>query len=144
MHLQATQKDVLIVPNVVIPLNTSDCMCRSLQQLSSDIQNSIPQLSCSTDLRCHGVLCTLQASLYGADMAVLPCRSPPGLRISLTDAEGHQIYSGVFDRSQNASVSSLLMLNVVIVQRKYSMDVQVSACMQGQGVLGQLTDMWLY
>ena len=131
MHLQATQKDVLIVPNVVIPLNTSDCMCRSLQQLSSDIQNSIPQLSCSTDLRCHGVLCTLPASLYGADMAVLPCRSPPGLRISLADAEGHQIYSGVFDRSQNASVSSLLMLNVVIVQRKYSMDVQVSACMQG-------------
>ena len=118
---------MLIIPNVVIPLNTSDCMCRSLQQLSSDVQRSIPQLSCSTVARCTGVRCSVPASLYGADVAVLPCRDPPGLRISLADAQKRQVYSGVFDRSQNASVSSLLMLNVAIVQRKYSMDVQVRA-----------------
>lgn len=127
--IQATYGDNVIVPNVIVPLNASDCMCRSLQQLSTSVQSSAPGLSCTTGPQCNSVQClpqTLLPSLFGLDMTVLQCRNPPAVQISLTDSSGFLIYSGVFDRSQNATVSVLLTLSVTIIQRQYSMDVEVS------------------
>ena len=66
-------------------------------------------------------------SLFGVDLTVLPCRSPPAVQISLVDTTGYAVlYNGTFDRSQNVSVSSLLTLSVEVTPRQYSMDVGVS------------------
>ena len=120
---------VVAVPDVTVPLNASDCACRSLQQLASDAQSSpgLLQLSCSTNQQCTGVRCVpALPSLFGVDLTVLPCRSPPAVQVSLVDATGYAaLYSGTFDRSQNVSVSALLTLSVDITQRQYSMDVGV-------------------
>lgn len=117
------------MPEVVVPLNASDCMCRSLQQLAGSIRTA-GGLSCTATPSppCNRVQCqpqTLLPSLFGVDVTVLQCRDPPAVQISLTEPSGSSIYSGVFDRSQNVSVSVLLTLSVSIVQGPYSIDVEV-------------------
>ncbi|KAL5489437.1 hypothetical protein EMCRGX_G018529 [Ephydatia muelleri] len=129
LFFNATVDGAVVVPNVAVPLNTSYCACRSLQQLSIDAQSaSVLQLSCSTNVQCTGVRCVpTLPSLFGVDLTVLPCRDPPAVQISLVDTSGYAVlYNGTFDRSQNVSVSPLLTLSVEITPRQYSMDVGVS------------------
>ena len=129
LYTQASINNNVIVPDVVVPLNVSDCMCRSLQQISDGVQSTVPGLRCTAGPQCNNVRClpqTLLPSLFGVDLTVLQCRSPPAVQISLTDSNGYAIYSGIFDRSQNATVSALLTLSVTIIQREYSMDIEVS------------------
>ena len=70
----------IFVPTTHIPLNSSDCMCESLSQLSDNIDAPV-ETDCGTkDDECVGLECHLSVEdqQYLLETEVYPCATPPG------------------------------------------------------------------
>ena len=112
---------------IFVPLNTSECMCDSLERIADDVDldigTSIITLYNCTNPNCSRVVCTvLDSPVQFVNMTVHSCDSPPS--IDLSTAISGTAHSYNVDHSQTIS-SSGFQMNVDIWHFNYSMDVQV-------------------
>ena len=122
----------VIIPPVSLPLNQSECMCESMQEVIDNIHSPVPT-SCSTDAECTGVECLIY--LDPNNVLVLEdefeiCQEPPGVLVLLRTSDGTPIFDHYFTGSSNEAfnISSLLHVDlfVSVVPGNYSMTVSVS------------------
>ena len=120
----------VVIPSTAVPLNTSDCMCQSIQNItkSSDIPDGAV---CVNNSQCTGVDCTVNigGSTYNVKTKIQPCSYPPGFLFTVSQAQtGTVVFNKFFDSSTNSSLLFQLPLYVVVTNKSYSMIISVSIC----------------
>ena len=115
------------IPSTAVPLNTSDCMCQSIQNItkSSDIPDDAV---CVNNSQCTGVDCTISiaSTTYSVKTNIQPCSYPPGFLFIVSQAQsGIVMFNEFFDSSTNSSLLGL-PLYVVVTNKSYSMIIGVS------------------
>ena len=128
--LQATLPTVQLIPPVLVPLNTTECMCESLEDFASIIQSPFEH-DCVTNSDCNGIRCELDifGNVFFIDAIVLPCIVPPAIEVLVENSQREILSAVVFNRTDEKTIMILgtsLPLDVIIVHHEYSMDIQVS------------------
>ena len=118
----------VIIPSTVVLLNTSDCMCQSIQSIteSSDIPAGAV---CVNNSQCTGVDCTISIgnTTYSVKTNIQPCSYPSGFFFIVSQAQtGIVVFNEFFDSSTNSSSLLALPLYVVVINKPYSMIISVS------------------
>ena len=116
------------IPSTAVPLNTSDCMCQSIQNIrqSSDIPDGAV---CVNNSQCTGMDCTISigGSAYNVKTNIQPCSYLPGFLFTVSQAQtGTVVFKEFFDSSTNSSLLLQLPLYVVVTNKPYSMIIIVS------------------
>ena len=118
----------VIIPSTAVPLNTSDCMCQSIQSITES--NDIPDGAvCFNNSQCTGVDCTISIgdTIYNIKTNIHPCSYPPGFFFIVSQAQtGNVVFKEFFNSSTNSSSLLALPLYVVVTNKPYSMIISVS------------------
>ena len=127
---------VQLIPLTSVPLNTTECMCESLEDLADIIQSPFEH-DCSTTPNCDGVHCELD--IFGLilyiETIVLPCANPPALEVIVQNSQRQNIFGAIFNTSGQRDIVVLntrMTVNSIIVHRSYSMDIEVSELREKQ------------
>ena len=121
-----------VIPQVVIFLNASDCMCSSLDDLAGLAVHSVVEPDCRTNTDCNGIRCELDFGilLYYVELVVLPCENATELVIE--DRNLQPLHATNFTSqtgTQSFTINGLpLTARAVIEVFDYSMVVQVRVC----------------
>ena len=126
---QAPQISAQLIPPTLVPLNTTECMCESLEDLA-DIIHSPFEHDCSTTSKCDGVRCELDVfgNMFFVEAIILPCTNPPAAEVVVQNSLGQNLFVGIFNRSGQRDIVILgtrITVDVIVVHRDYSMDVEV-------------------
>ena len=129
---QATALDILgvLIPPITFSINTTDCLCASVEELADRIHSPLEH-DCVPKDDCSGVRCTLEVivATYYLDAVILSCNQPPGVEIDLEDSDGNLLYTRIFNQTEvtNIPIAGFSVpLSFSIVHRNYSMDIEVS------------------
>lgn len=118
------------IPSTAIPLNASDCMCQSIQDIT--MSNDIPDGAvCVNNSQCTGLDCTFNigGTMYKVETQIQPCSYPPGFIFIVSQVQtGTVVFEDFFDSSNNSSILFELPLYVVVIHKPYSMVITVSIC----------------
>ena len=130
MRLEDSSNTTLI-PQATVPLNASQCMCQSLQDLAAQaVQADIDiEPECQTNQECNGVVCELDifGSVYYLESIILPCDY--AVDVVVRDSQRQAIFMSVYNRTEIHMISIGIFttsLYVEIVPHPYSMEVSVS------------------
>ena len=104
-------------------------MCESLEDLA-DIIHSPFEHDCSTTSKCDGVRCELDVfgNMFFVEAIILPCTNPPAAEVVVQNSLGQNLFVGIFNRSGQRDIVILgtrITVDVIVVHRDYSMDVEV-------------------
>lgn len=116
-----------VIPVTAIPLNTTDCMCKSVQNIVENEVVTPFEYNCMNNSECSGLQCSFSFGevQYTVETEALPCADPPGFVLIIKRAnDGHIIYEHFFNSSANSSVFGF-PLHVTVVHRQYSMFIEV-------------------
>ena len=85
---------------------------------------------CVTNSDCSGIRCELDifGNVFFIDAIVLPCIAPPAIEVLVENSQREILSAVVFNRTDEKTITILgtsLPLDVIIVHREYSMDIQV-------------------
>ena len=124
-----TRGETSIVPQVFVPLNPSDCMCKSLGVLANNTGHTILIPECSTNENCDGVRCRVNifGAIYYIENVVLPCNN--SIELVIEDSNLMPLHTSVFNESGKGTIvigSTVIQVDVVVEPREYAMDVGVS------------------
>ena len=116
------------IPSTAVPLNTSYCMCQSIQSIteSSDIPDGAV---CVNNSQCTGVDCTFTfgGNTYSVKTNIQPCSYPPGFFFIVSQAQtGNVEFKEFLNSSTNSSLLLGFPLYVVVTNKPYSMIISVS------------------
>ena len=133
---------IVLIPDVVIPLNPRECMCQSMQSViqDGDLSALVPTpYSCNSTTTCNGVHC--EFSGYTSDITVDPCSEE--VLFTLYNSDGSTVFQRLFNTSQNVSITlpsdlvvlfgSTATLSVVLVHHTYSVEIEASKHVGGRG-----------
>ena len=121
-----------LIPQVSVPLNTSDCLCESLEDLASVIQSPLGiEHDCHTNSDCDGMQCELDinSDRYFLDLVVFSCMEPPAIDVIVEDEEQERVFEQTFTESGTRNLTLGLfpmILNSTVIHHNYSVDVEVS------------------
>ena len=92
------QDDIDLIPWVQYDINTTQCLCSSVEQLAEEIQSPIEH-DCSATPTCDGVTCRLEVfgNMFIVETDILSCTTPPAIDVIVKDSSEDVVYSGVFD-----------------------------------------------
>ena len=80
---------------------------------------------CSTNVACDQIDCSVQG--YTTAMTVLPCTSPPSVRLTVTNPVGTQVYSQTLSQSRQVSIlGGVLGLQVTVDQLDSALGIKVT------------------
>ena len=118
-----------LIPQATIPLNASDCMCQSLQNLSTRAGGSDLEPECQTNPECNGIVCELDifGSVFYLETIVLPCDY--AVDVVIRDSQRQPTFMSVYNHTETHTISIgsfSAPLYVEIVPHPYSMEVYVS------------------
>lgn len=131
MQVHTNSGDV-VIPQVYIPLNTSDCMCRSLIRLAHQIHHSDVTITCSTNEQCSANLihCSgrdIQGMEFEVNITVLPCEN--AFQIQDVRIGNHMTHIPLkFTESFTLNLTVIKFIGLVeatIIPHDYSLEVQV-------------------
>ena len=128
---------VQLIPPTLVPLNTTECMCESLEDLA-DIIHSPFEHNCSTTSDCDGVRCELDVfgNVFFIEAIALPCNNPPAAEVIVQNSQRQNIFGAIFNTSGQRDVVILgfrITVDVIVVHRDYSVDIEVN---EGRGTSG--------
>ena len=120
-----------VIPQVYVPLNASDCMCSSLQELASLSGPSLIETSCVTNDECDGVRCQLNIvnNIFYVETVVFPCSNATDVLVE-DQAFTVLFMTTIFNRSEVRNVvigGRPLIINATVVPMDYSMLIAVSS-----------------
>ena len=121
---------VQLIPLTSVPLNATECMCESLEDLADNIQSPVEH-NCSTTPNCDGFHCELDVSgnTFFVEGIVLPCTNPPAAEVIVQNSQRQNIFSAIFNTSGQRDIVILglrMTVNTTVVHHKYSVDIEVS------------------
>lgn len=116
-----------LIPQTIVPLNTSDCMCQSIERIVTNAVNAPVEVNCTSNIECIGLQCVFIVTNvhYTIETEALACTDPPGIVFIVKSTSNGAI---IFDEFFNSSASTFLFglpMDVVLIHRPYSMFVQV-------------------
>ena len=138
-HMQiydTTNPPLVLFPTVVIPLNSSTCMCSSLKEIARDLylqfdlHNSSIVYSAGCDVAdpCGTtVLCYTSPNFFNATLTIHVCDDPPSVEILVMSADGTAL-DHVFDETADAPINLFGLnatLSVNLTQLNYSLTLAV-------------------
>ena len=133
VHTQArlvnSTEELYVIPPVVYDINTTECLCTSMEELAEKIHSPIEH-DCEATPACDGVTCQLEVlgNTYIIEMDVLSCAQPPGVDVLVKDAMGNPFYSAVIDDNTTQTVpihGIYVPMQVLLIQHPYSIEVEV-------------------
>ena len=118
----------VLIPQVLVPLNASECLCDSLADLAEQATHPLVEPECSTNELCNGVRCELDifGSVYYLEIMIDSCES--AVEVLVEDSQGQVLHSSTFNQTETKTLqigSLSLPTEVVIVKHNYSMELQV-------------------
>ena len=121
---------IVAIPLTAVPLNASDCMCQSIQDIADNGDYPVDTV-CVNNSQCNGVDCTFKFGpiSFNVETEIQPCSQPPGFFVIFSHAQtGNVVFDEYFNSSTNSSHVFGLPLYVVVIHKPYSMIVEVSIC----------------
>ena len=118
-----------LVPWVQYDINTTECLCSSVEELAEKI-HSPAEHDCSATPTCDGVTCELEVfgNTLTLETDVLSCTTPPAFDVIVKDSSGTPIYTGVYDDNSTGTINIagfVLPISVLLIQRPYSIEIEV-------------------
>jgi len=137
-HMQiydTTNPPLVLFPTVVIPLNSSTCMCSSLKEIASDmylqfdVGNSsiVYSAGCEADPCGTTVLCNTSPNYFNATLTIHVCDDPSAVEILVMSPDGTAL-DKVFNETADAPIYLFglnAMLSVNLTQLDYSLTLAV-------------------
>ena len=125
----AGSPNTTLIPQATVPLNASQCMCQSLEDLAVKAGGTDIEPSCETNTDCDGIVCELDlfGSVYYIENIILPCDY--AVDVVVRDSDRRPIFMSVYNRTETHTITIGFIstsLYVEIVRRPYSMEVSVS------------------
>ena len=101
------------IPTQSTSTPTSSPTCQALEALQASAQS----LSCNRNDQCDTVHCritdsTFQLFVSAANLTLLPCNQPPGVRLSINNPSGGVVVDRVITKSENISLPQELTLTL--------------------------------
>ena len=131
MQVRTNSGDV-VIPQVYIPLNTSDCMCQSLTRLVDQIHHTGVTVTCSTNEQCSENLIHCSGrDIRGVDFevntTVLPCENAIQIQdVRIGNRVIHRPLRLTESFSLNLTVINFIgLIEATIIPHNYSLEVQV-------------------
>ena len=127
-----------LAPYTTIPLNTSECLCDSINELVQEI-TSIETLtttqhlnySCTANSLCDGLRCRLEIPNNPVyfNITLLPCPYPPAVDVVLEDSIENTVAQWVFTKTESIVLEFpqglKITFDTVIVNHENSIEVEV-------------------
>ena len=132
MQVQTNSGDV-VIPQVYVPLNASDCMCQSLSRLAGSISHNDVTITCSTNEQCSENLihCSgrdIRGIDFEVNVTVLPCENA----FRVQDVRiGNDVIQNIplkFSESFTKNLSIInfnALIEATIIPHNYSLEMQV-------------------
>ena len=126
---QEGSSNVTLIPQATVPLNASECMCQSLQNLATKAGSTVVEPECLTNTECNGIVCELDiiGSVFYLESIILPCDY--AVDVVVRDSQRRALFMSVYNRTETHTISIGIFsasLYVEIVRHPYSMEVSVS------------------
>ena len=120
---------ITAIPSVLVPLNTSECACESLDNVASSIESPLEH-DCQRDANCDGVRCEMDlfGRVFYIELLIDPCQDPPAVDWVIFNSDMEAIYEVTFDESGTGQFTvrgQPLPLEQIIVHHNYSMEIEV-------------------
>ena len=127
--VQEGSSNTTLIPQAIVPLNASHCMCQSLQSLAVKAGGTPIEPECQTNQECNGVVCELDilSSVYYLENIILPCEY--AVDVVVRNSQRQAIFMSVYNRTGTHAITIgffTASLYVEIVRHDYSMEVSVS------------------
>ena len=117
---------VFLIPQTAVPLNTTDCMCQSLQDAANRTANGI---TCTNNTHCDGLHCVFQSGNnvnFNVDTVILPCHRPPGFNLTIIhESSGQTVLMQYFNSSSSETSLFNFPLHVMVVHKPHSIIIKV-------------------
>ena len=118
-----------LIPHVLVPLNSSECLCASMSQLA---QSALSSVSCDVSDQsdyCDGVMCSLEhfRQGYKMELEVFSCTDPPSVHLTFRDLQDAVVYQHTFSDSEEVPVNLgvTVTLRFSLTHNNYSMTIRV-------------------
>ena len=154
-HMQiydTTNPPLVLFPTVVIPLNSSTCMCSSLKEIARDmnLQFDVSNSSIVYSAGCEAVdpcgttvLCTTSPNYFNATLTVHVCDDPPAVEILVMSPDGTAL-GKVFNETADAPIYlSLFGLNATLSVNLTQLDYSLTLAVRYKNY-GMYLAMWEY
>ena len=126
------QEDIALslIPEVSVPLNTTDCSCQSLQDLASVIQSPIEH-DCYNTSTCDGIRCELDVfgAVYYVEIVVLSCAEPTAFEVLVEDDAFQPLSVSIFNKTSQEIITVDgvdIVIDSTIIHHEYSVEIEVS------------------
>ena len=121
--------NVTLIPQATVPLNASECMCQTLQDLATKAGSTVVEPECQTNTECSGVVCELDilGSVFYLESIILPCDY--AVDVVVRDSQRQALFMSVYNRTETHTISIGILsasLYVEINRHLFSMEVSVS------------------
>ena len=120
----------VLIPQVYVPLNASDCMCEALTELADLATHPLlDEDDCMTNEACDGVRCELNVFglVFYLEFVIESCIGAVNLLVE--DSSGNVLHSSEFNQTDTRPIQVgpyTLQSEVIIENQDYSMEVQVT------------------
>ena len=126
---QEGSSNVTLIPQATVPLNASECMCQTLQDLATKAGSTVVEPECQTNTECSGVVCELDilGSVFYLESIILPCDY--AVDVVVRDSQRQALFMSVYNRTETHTISIGTLsasLYVEINRHPFSMEVSVS------------------
>ena len=127
---RAGSPNVTAVPRATVPLNASECMCSSLQDLANKAGGTLIEPECFTNQQCNGVTCEVDiiGNVFYLESIILSCTY--AVDVVVRNSQRQPLFMTVYNRTEAHVIglgSISTNLYVEIVRYPYSMEVSVSS-----------------
>ena len=121
--------NVTLIPQATVPLNASECMCQSLQNLTTKAGSTVIEPECQTNMECNGIVCELDilGSVFYLESIILPCDY--AVDVVVRDSQRQALFMSVYNHTETHTISIGILsasLYVEINRHPFSMEVSVS------------------
>ena len=116
--------NTVVIPCAIVPLNVSECMCSSLEDVAVRSGGTLLEPECHTNQQCNGIICEIDilGDVYYIENIILPWDH--AVDVVIEDSLGQPTFLAVFNRTESHPITVgflNLILNVEII-----MEISVS------------------
>lgn len=134
MAMSIYQGDIalLLIPDVSVPLNTTECSCQSLQDLAALVESPVEH-DCNNNSRCDGVRCELDifGEIFFVEVVVLSCAQPVAMEVLVEVREEDNTFRPLSTFIYDQDLEGVLVIEGVeinidgtIIHNEYSIEVE--------------------
>ena len=119
-----------LIPEVSVPLNTTECSCESLRDLASVIQSPIEH-DCYNTSNCDGIRCELDifGAVYYVEIVVLFCAKPTAIEVLVEDESFQPLSESIFNETSQQVIMVAgvnVVIDATIIHHEYSIEIEVN------------------